>query len=121
MILHQAWALRLKDRIHHNYTHGHDHGSGNGNYSNDKNRAKVPEPCRRWNRGRCKYGATCKYEHRCSYCFKFGHGASVCRKVSADRERNHGNGNKAPAGNDYVKREPNYNQNKMTETPAEKK
>lgn len=35
------------------------------------------EPCRNYNRGRCDYGKACKFDHKCSICGKFGHGASV--------------------------------------------
>ena len=42
--------------------------------------------CRRFNRGRCTFGKTCRYEHRCTYCFKFGHGFHNCRKAAADRK-----------------------------------
>ena len=42
-------------------------------------------------RGKCNFGATCKYEHRCSYCFKFGHSVLNCRKAASDRNsRNRG-------------------------------
>ena len=84
MILQQAWSLRLKDRL----TYGHSYGGGssgsynNYNYAGNKssngngngNRAKVPEPCRRFNRGMCNFGPNCKYEHKCNYCNKFGQG-----------------------------------------------
>ena len=39
------------------------------------------EPCRRFNKGRCTFGLSCKFDHRCSVkkCGKFGHGAHQCR------------------------------------------
>ena len=71
IILQQAWAMCLKDRINR----GED--SRNVVYGN-----KVKEICRRYNKGKCPNGFSCKYEHRCSveYCGKFGHGAHICRK-----------------------------------------
>ena len=90
LILQQAWFLRLKDRIGTVRSDGFSGGSGNFN----NNRGKVNEPCRRFNRGKCNYGAACKYEHRCNYCFKFGHANVNCRKAIADRGHasNHRNG-----------------------------
>ena len=84
IILQQAWSLRLRDRISvQNYS---QFSPGNGN------RAKVNEPCRRYNRAKCNYGANCKFEHRCSYCYRFGHGSVHCRKANADRGQHAGGG-----------------------------
>ena len=52
------------------------------------NREKIHELCKQYNRGHCKFGANCKFEHKCSYCNKFGHTVLVCRKLIADKERN---------------------------------
>ena len=53
---------------------------------------KVSEPCRSFNRGKCNFGSNCKYEHRYSYCYKYGHGAVNCRKAQGDRgnKKSHG-------------------------------
>ena len=82
IILQQAWSLRLRDRLglvgnqsHHIPGLVQDHSP----------RGKVAEPCRRFNRGKCNYGTACKYEHRCLYCYKFGHSNLNCRKAMSDR------------------------------------
>ena len=80
MILQQAWSLRLRDRIMAGQIFGNSAST-----SGFSNCSKVSEPCRRFNRGKCNFGATCKYEHHCSYCFKFGHGVLQCRKAQNDR------------------------------------
>ena len=82
MILQQAWSLRLRDRI----TGGNNWGNTNSNV-NSVGRAKVNEPCRRFNRGKCNFGTNCKYDNKCSYCFKFGHGAVHCRRAQGDQSQ----------------------------------
>ena len=75
VILQQAWAMYLKDRIPPQRFDRHDNSS-------HRNPNKVNEICRRFNKGRCPNGNSCKYEHRCDVkeCGKFGHGAHICRK-----------------------------------------
>ena len=41
---------------------------------------------RKYNKGKCKFGQGCHYDHRCSYCHKFTHTVLTCRKLIADRE-----------------------------------
>ena len=78
LILQQAWSFRLKTKLSEigfgNYGHG------NSNRQNDRTRGKR-EVCYRFNRGKCSYGAKCKFEHRCQVCTKYGHGAWNCRKA----------------------------------------
>ena len=83
IILQQAWSLRLRDRIHGNSWNGSSSsgGSSHGNMS----RARVNEPCRRFKKGKCNFGNNCKYNHKCTYCKKFGHSVLSCRKAVSDR------------------------------------
>ena len=81
MILQKTCTLRLRDRIQGS-THGGFSSPGQG--QSPKN--KSADPCRRFNRGKCTFGSACKYEHKCSYCFKFGHSILNCRKLQADQE-----------------------------------
>ena len=82
VILQQAWAMYLKDRIPAQRFDRHDNSS-------HRNPNKVNEICRRFNKGRCPNGNSCKYEHRCDVkeCGKFGHRAHICQK----RNRNNTN------------------------------
>ena len=68
IILQQAWILHLKERLRHD---------GTNDYRGFK--AKVREPCHRFNKGKCTNGNNCKYEHRCTIpaCGKYGHGVHI--------------------------------------------
>ena len=79
IILQQAWTMRLRDRIKN------DHTGLSPQYANKSGNGRNVEPCRRFNRGKCNFEASCK--HRCSYCGKFGHGFFNCRKAAADKEK----------------------------------
>ena len=61
VILQQAWTMILKDRIKHDHS------------SHKPKHAKISEPYRRYNRDKCTFGLSCKYEHRYSVkkCGKF--------------------------------------------------
>ena len=82
IILQQAWSMRLKDRIRND--------NFNGNMSTVKSSSKGNEPCRRFNRGRCNFGTSCRYEHHCSYCGKFGHGFFNCQRADKDKRNSSG-------------------------------
>ena len=43
--------------------------------------------CWRYNKNKCKYGDQCRYEHRCSYCFKLGHPATKCYKKNGNNSK----------------------------------
>ena len=107
VILQQAWSMYLKDRLlksdNHGFTgyHNSHHspkpsGVMSGNFGNVK--SKINEPCRCYNKGHCKFGTSCNFEHRCSYCFKFGHYVLICCKLAADRENNQKGKNATPMG-----------------------
>ena len=80
IILNKAWTMHLRERVHHHFSQSpnnssyrHDEG-GNGDCT-----------CRRFNKGKCMYGANCRYEHKCKHCKKWGHGMHTCRKFKAER------------------------------------
>ena len=77
VILQQAWTMILKDRIRNNSNQLFQRGNLPGGCTNKKDK----EPCRRFNKGKCTLGLSCKFDHRCSVpkCGKFGHGAHICR------------------------------------------
>ena len=74
VILQQAWTMLLKDRLKQDF---HKSGSSKGHKK---------QICKRFNRGTCTFGLSCRYEHRCEVpkCGKFGHGAHICRLRNQD-------------------------------------
>ena len=97
VILQQAWSMRFRDRLvkyeggGNNYS-SHKAGqqysqnhSGNGKTKGGK--PSSGEPCRRFNHGKCNFGSSCHFDHKCAYtpCGKFGHSILNCRKLQADR------------------------------------
>ena len=80
IILQQAWNLRLCDK--------HRSDWFNNSLPGQQNKGKGFNPqdcCKQFNREHCTYGIGCKFEHRCLYCGKFGHGILNCRKLKADK------------------------------------
>ena len=97
IILQQAWTMLLKDRV------------VRGEYSSSQQRAggtyggsgKWKEICKRFNKGCCTYGLSCKYDHRCSVpkCGKFGHGAHICHLRIAQEQETGVNNNEPNSNN----------------------
>ena len=87
VILQQAWTMLLKDRIRNNSNHLFQKGNLPGSKSNKK------EPCRHFNRGKCTFGLSCKFDHRGSVpkCGKFGHGTHICRLRDSSPDKTVGN------------------------------
>ena len=99
MILQQAWSLRLREHSRNianvgGNSHGYSHRENSSNRSrghtgyNNRESFNNNDACRKFNQGKCNYGLRCKYEHKCSYCFKFGHAIIRCRKLIHDRGEN---------------------------------
>ena len=88
VILQQAWSMCLRDR-QNNFDARQNNNSGS--------KRTKREPCRRFNKGLCTAGASCKYDHRCTVktCSKWGHGAHICRKRTAEDGATSGNSNVA--------------------------
>ena len=99
MIFQQAWSLRLKDRLPQGQSFSNSGTNQNKNSQEGMSNNRTSDPCRRFNRGHCQYGANCHFEHRCSYCLKFGHCVLFCRKLQADKEKEKARNNASRNGN----------------------
>ena len=64
----------LKERLRNDY-------NKTGSFNSSKGGKK--ETCKRFNKGKCTSGLSCRYEHKCLNCGKFGHGAHICRKKNS--------------------------------------
>ena len=103
-ILSKAYQCRLKDRLTTRY---------DANFNSHNNSGKKREIWK-FNRGKCTYGLRCKYDHRCTNCNKWGHGAHSCRKASTSTT---GNG----PGDRYDKNSSEMKDSRVTEIKHEKK
>ena len=78
IILQQAWTLKMK----RSYTRGNGNNGHGGSTSRDNgtgSRSSRRNICWKFNQGRCTYGISCKFEHKCAICNKWGHRAVNCR------------------------------------------
>ena len=92
IILQQSWSLRLREKLITDISYRNS-SVGNGENGAFGPRGKTGEICRRFNRGRCNFGANCMFEHKCSYCLKYGHYVLNCRWAASDKnDRNHARG-----------------------------
>ena len=96
VILQQTWTMLLKDRI--KYDNGFQR---NGNHRGNKGNSHK-EICKWFNCGKCTFGLSCKFDHRCAIpkCGKFGHGAHICCMRNQDSE-----------SSGYISQESNRNAN----------
>ena len=105
VILQQAWSMFLKDKVNPSYSKS---GGNSGNHGARRN------ICFDFNRGDCSFGRRCRFDHRCSFCFKYGHGSFNCCKAMkgqnnlVESKQNNANSDK----NRWDRFEKNINENK---------
>ena len=75
VILQQAWTMCMRDRLVFRQDDNHKP------YKKGKK-----EVCKRFNKGLCTAGLSCKYDHRCLKCGKFGHGEHICQSGNDNRK-----------------------------------
>ena len=84
VILQQAWAMCLKDKVTNYTPNSKAGGNGNGHMGGGGPRKEL---CFDYNKGICTFGKRCKFDHRCSFCDKYGHGSHICQKAKASSGR----------------------------------
>ena len=119
IILHQAWTMRMKDRLKFtgnsgNHAFSESSSTGGRPYSRN-NSGKRKKICWKYNAGQCTYGFSCKFEHKCGICGKFRHGAHICRKAKSpqndDKRRNYSHHHHRKQGNSNNGNNSNNNSN----------
>ena len=87
IILQQAWSMFLKDKIGQNGSQygknsGNNVGATNNPTSNLNTGGVRRRLCFDFNRGTCTFGRRCKFDHRCAFCNRYGHGAFNCHRAN---------------------------------------
>lgn len=78
LIFQQAWTLELRTPLPFLLSGNQNKRGGNNNNSSQRG---LKEACRKFNNtGKCSFGQSCRYDHRCTFCGKFGHGEIKCHK-----------------------------------------
>ena len=75
----------LKDRVNTTLIHNKQ-ASGNSAQKSEM----VKKLCFSFNRGNCRFGAKCRFDHHCGLWGKFEHGAFNCRRGLAADEKGKG-------------------------------
>ena len=76
-IYNQMWNTTLNEPIKR-----FEQNNRNNNYNNNNRRKSGTKDncCWRYNKSTCKFGKSCKFDHKCSYCGIFGHPVTNCKK-----------------------------------------
>ena len=77
VILQQGWSLFLKEKIER----GNHFGS-----NSTKKKFKKPKNCWHFNRGKCSYGNSCRFQHRWNNCDSTDHGTASCNNKKERRD-----------------------------------
>ena len=75
IILQQTWTLKMQRQVGGSSRGGSSHGHSSKDANGRSSRRNI---CWKFNQGRCTYRISCKFEHKCAICNKWGHGAVNC-------------------------------------------
>ena len=78
----QGWSLNMRDPVQFRSAHSSTNHFSNAREGKVKNKSRY---CWRFNKNKCKFGDTCRYEHKCSYCDGI-HGAINCPKKTNKKD-----------------------------------
>ena len=106
----QGWNMAFNNNNNATY-HGSNSGNNHSGVAFNNNRGSSgsktwkDDCCWRYNKNRCnKTGSDCRYDHRCTYCAGWNHGAHNCRKKMNMQKRsgsfpgNSANSHNSPKG-----------------------
>ena len=85
VIYQQGWTLLLKEKLDRPHNSGAFNFSNNHTKKRNSNGNRRDQTCWRFNKGKCSFGAGCRFEHKCGTCGKLDHGTNNCPKK---KERN---------------------------------
>ena len=75
----QMWNICLTEKITKSFNGNNFQNRGNSTQGRGSKREGKSKTCWRFGKGLpCKYGADCKYPHKCSVCDSSAHGSSAC-------------------------------------------
>ena len=86
----QMWNINLNEPIKRFQEQNGKSGGGMGTTSTKKDGI-----CWRFNKNTCKFGKSCKFEHRCSYCNILGHSAANCHRKQNNGRKSEGKSEQA--------------------------
>ena len=101
-INNQLWSLAMRDPLSFRSQNGYN-SSNTSHLSNSSNKKLTnnfgDNVCWRFNKDKCNRSASaCRFEHKCSYCGGYSHGAQKCNKKRgrSNEENNSNKGSKKP-------------------------
>ena len=90
IILQQAWSMFLKDKVSNTPGQNFSRQGSGRNGQNGQGGSVKRKLCFDFNLEICNFGSRCKFDHRCSFCDKYGHGSYNCRKARRQDRCNSG-------------------------------
>ena len=111
VILQQAYMMFIKDRARGRFNPQQSASSGTNSGSNG-NQGPKKKVCYGFNAGKCAYGSRCRFDHRCGFCSKYGHGTHNCRKAQNNSQSTPSPGDRTRPEGKEVTTNANANNNK---------
>ena len=85
----QMWNLNLNEPIKkfHEQNYGVSVNHYNSSSKSNNSRNQKDSTCWRFNKGSCKFGKNCRFEHKCSYCGSTSHNYPNCQKRNTNSKK----------------------------------
>ena len=79
-IYNQMWNVALTEPLQFNNHSNAQGGQGSSSDNRNKRRDWRDGCCWKFNKGHCKHGPRCRFEHRCTFCGSYNHPLKSCRR-----------------------------------------